>query len=55
METMQRPENWTDKQWDMYQALKASVAANEARRLNQPSIMNKAPKGGWTDADRIQK
>lgn len=48
-------ENWTPAQHAMYEALKASFAKSEAERLNRPSIMNHAPKGGWTDADRIAK
>ena len=47
--------NWTDKQRKAYEALKASVANNEARRINQPSIMNKAPESGWAEADRVAK
>ena len=54
MNTNARPADWTDKQWEMYQKLTAAVATNEARRLNQPSLMNKAPKGGWTAEDRIK-
>jgi hypothetical protein len=46
--------NWTEKQIKAYQMLQASIATNEARRLNQPSLMNKAPKGGWTTEDRIK-
>lgn len=37
------------------QILRESMERNEARRLNTPSIFNKVPKGGWTDADRIAK
>jgi hypothetical protein len=48
-------ENWTEKQIKAYAMLRASFAANEARRLNQPSILNKAPKDGWTTSDRINK
>lgn len=55
MEMTQRPETWNDKQWEMYQKLTAAVAANETRRLNQPSILNKAPAGGWSDKDRVSK
>ena len=45
---------WTNKQRSAFEALKASVATNEARRLNRASIMNKAPKSGWTNEDRIK-
>jgi hypothetical protein len=48
-------ENWTPAQHAAYEALKASFAKSEAARLNAPSLMNKAPKGGWTEADRIAK
>ena len=46
---------WTDKQRAAYEALKASLERNEAKRLNAPSLLNKAPKGGWSEADRIAK
>jgi hypothetical protein len=46
---------WTEKQQKAFEALKASFAANESRRLNQPSILNRAPVGGWTEQDRVQK
>ena len=45
---------WTAKQQAAYELLKASIAKTEATRMNQPSIMNKAPKGGWSDEDRIK-
>lgn len=35
------------------QILAESMARNEARKVNAPSIFNKAPKSGWTDADRV--
>lgn len=35
------------------QILSESMAKNEAKRLNTPTIFNRAPKGGWTDADRV--
>ena len=54
MESKNGTENWTPKQWAAYEALKASFVKNEARRLNAPSLMNKAPKGGWTEADRVR-
>jgi hypothetical protein len=44
---------WTAKQRAAYEALKASIATNEAQRINQPSIMNKVPQGGWTTEDRV--
>jgi len=46
---------WTDKQRAAYEALKASLERNEAKRLNAPSLLNKAPKGGWTEADKVAK
>lgn len=49
------PTGWTDKQRAAYAALKAASAKYEAQILNRPSITNNAPKGGWTDADRIAK
>ena len=35
------------------QLLAESIEQSEARRLNASSMFNKAPKGGWTDADRV--
>lgn len=46
---------WTDKQRAAFEALKASFERNDAKRLNAPSLMNKAPKGGWTEADKVAK
>ena len=36
-------------------AMTTFFAKADAKRLNAPSMMNKAPKNGWTDADRIAK
>lgn len=52
-ETTDGTENWTPRQWDAYEALKASMERYEREQLNRASILNKAPKGGWTDADRV--
>ena len=46
-------ENWTEKQWAAYRLLKERSEAYEKAQLNRPSLMNQAPKGGWTDADRV--
>ncbi len=46
-------ENWTEKQRQAYEMLKASVAANETRR--QVSFSNATPEGGWRDEDQIQR
>ena len=39
--------NWTEKQWAAYHLLKAAI---EAPRT---VTFGKAPKGGWTDADKV--
>ena len=54
MKNNELPSNWTDKQRKAYEMLMASVIEQEQRRMNAPSLMNKAPKGGWTDADRVK-
>lgn len=38
----------------IYEMLMGMVREDEQRRLNAPSMMNKVPKGGWTDADRVK-
>jgi hypothetical protein len=54
MNTNDLPANWTEKQIAAYKALKASMEAHEAKVANKPSIFNNAPKGGWTEGDRIK-
>lgn len=49
------PTEWTDKQRAAFAALKASFERSEASKLNARNLLNKAPKDGWTDADRIAK
>lgn len=39
--------NWTEKQWAMYHQLKAAIEAPRTVSFG------KAPKGGWTDADKV--
>lgn len=39
--------NWTEKQWAAYHLLKAAIEAPRTVSFG------KAPKGGWTDADKV--
>ena len=45
---------WTDRQWAAYRLLKASQEAYEAKAQKARKMFDNAPKGGWTDADRVQ-
>jgi hypothetical protein len=42
-------------QAQVVELMKQRAAAYETDRMNRPSILNKVPSGGWTDADRVAK
>ena len=52
MKNSERAKSMTKDQ--IYEMLMSQLREEDARRLNAPSLMNKAPKGGWTDADKVK-